>query len=140
RDGTRGTTGPRRISGHERPGDDTTSKPTGTPTRTPTKSATKPPTKAPAATPEPEKPSATPSPTPHLAAEGGTKTVSAKNGSVVFSIEGGVCRVVSANPNAGYEAQVTQAEGWVRVDLVQGQHGSAVYCVGRESRTDVWEY
>ncbi|MFF4418908.1 hypothetical protein ACFYY8_40795 [Streptosporangium sp. NPDC001559] len=134
----KGSVGSRRISGHERQPDDSPSKPsaTGTPTKPPAKA----PTKAPTATPEPEKASATPSPTPHLAAEGGTKTVSSKNGSVAFSIEGGVCRVVSANPNPGYEAKVTQAEGWIRVDLVQGDHGSAIYCVGGESRTDVWEY
>ncbi|MEV4098346.1 hypothetical protein [Streptosporangium saharense] len=136
RDDAGGLVRPRRISGHSRT-TEAPPKPTGTPTRTPTKA----PAKAPTSAPEPEKAApSTPSPTAQLAADNGAKTVSAKNGSVSFSITGGVCKVVSANPNPGFEAQVTQAEGWVRVDLVQGQHGSAVYCVGGESRTDVWEY
>lgn len=66
--------------------------------------------------------------------------VNVKGGSVSFAIENGVCRLIAAAPNAGYEAKVASATGWIRVDLVQGEHGSAVFCIGGESRTDLWEY
>ncbi|GAA4191367.1 hypothetical protein GCM10022252_31140 [Streptosporangium oxazolinicum] len=66
--------------------------------------------------------------------------VNVKGGSVSFAIEDGVCRLIAAAPNAGYEAKVASATGWIRVDLVQGQHGSAVFCIGAENRTDLWEY
>ncbi|MEU4832656.1 hypothetical protein [Streptosporangium sp. NPDC023615] len=63
-----------------------------------------------------------------------------KGGSVSFAIEDGVCRLVTAAPRAGYEAKVASATGWIRVDLVRGEHGSAVFCIGAEGRTDLWEY
>ena len=63
-----------------------------------------------------------------------------KGGSVSFVIEGGGCRLVTAAPNAGYEAKVAQNAGWIRVDLVQGAHGSSVFCIGGENRTDLWEF
>ncbi|MEV8636188.1 hypothetical protein AB0395_31495 [Streptosporangium sp. NPDC051023] len=93
-----------------------------------------------AALPGPVRTSTAPSPSAQMAANDRTRVVTVKNGSVSFTIDAGVCRLVAATPNPGFEAQVSQADGWVRVDLVQGQHGSAVYCVGKESRTDVWEY
>jgi hypothetical protein len=68
------------------------------------------------------------------------RVVNVKGGSVSFAIENGVCRLIAAAPNAGYEAKVASATGWIRVDLVQGQHGSAVFCIGAEGRTDLWEY
>ncbi|GAA3414571.1 hypothetical protein [Streptosporangium vulgare] len=68
------------------------------------------------------------------------RVVNVKGGSVSFAIENGVCRLIAAAPNAGYEAKVASATGWIRVDLVQGEHGSAVFCIGGESRTDLWEY
>ncbi|WP_436764020.1 hypothetical protein [Streptosporangium sp. V21-05] len=68
------------------------------------------------------------------------RVVNVKGGSVSFAIESGVCRLIAAAPNAGYEAKVASATGWIRVDLVQGQHGSAVFCIGGENRTDLWEY
>ncbi|GGK64953.1 hypothetical protein Ppa06_18300 [Planomonospora parontospora subsp. parontospora] len=63
-----------------------------------------------------------------------------KGGSVSFVIENGLCRLVSAAPNAGYETKVSQADGWIRVDLIQGAHGSSAFCIGHENRTDVWEF
>ncbi|MER6175895.1 hypothetical protein [Streptosporangium sp. NPDC001681] len=68
------------------------------------------------------------------------RVVNVKGGSVSFAIENGVCRLIAAAPNAGYEAKVASATGWIRVDLVKGEHGSAVFCIGGESRTDLWEY
>ncbi|MGC5011657.1 hypothetical protein ACLQ2R_12910 [Streptosporangium sp. DT93] len=63
-----------------------------------------------------------------------------KGGSVSFAIEDGVCRLITAAPRVGYEAKVASATGWTRVDLVRGAHGSAVFCIGAEGRTDLWEY
>ncbi|GAA0847151.1 hypothetical protein ACFQVD_43880 [Streptosporangium amethystogenes subsp. fukuiense] len=71
---------------------------------------------------------------------GNLRVVNVKGGSVSFAIENGVCRLIAAAPNAGYEAKVASATGWIRVDLVKGEHGSAVFCIGGESRTDLWEY
>ncbi|GAA3131199.1 hypothetical protein GCM10017600_85560 [Streptosporangium carneum] len=103
--------------------------------------AAPPPAQTTSAAPKAARPSATPSSSAQAAlADEGTRVVSARNGSVSFSIEAGVCRLVAASPNAGFESQVSQADGWIRVDLVQGQHGSAVFCIGKENRTDVWEY
>lgn len=71
---------------------------------------------------------------------GNLRVVNVKGGSVSFAIEEGVCRLIAAAPNAGYEAKVASATGWIRVDLVRGEHGSAVFCIGGENRTDLWEY
>ncbi|GAA3009649.1 hypothetical protein GCM10017559_35200 [Streptosporangium longisporum] len=68
------------------------------------------------------------------------RVMNVKGGSVSFAIENGVCRLVTAAPRAGYEAKVASAPGWIRVDLVRGEHGSAVFCIGAEGRTDLWEY
>ncbi|MDP9850219.1 hypothetical protein [Streptosporangium lutulentum] len=74
------------------------------------------------------------------AANENVRVVTAKGGSVSFVLENGTCRLVTAAPNAGYEAKVAQNTGWIRVDLVQGEHGSSVFCIGGENRTDLWEY
>ncbi|WP_433242112.1 hypothetical protein ACQPYK_37450 [Streptosporangium sp. CA-135522] len=68
------------------------------------------------------------------------RVVNVLGGSVSFAIEGGACRLVTAAPNAGFEAKVSRAEGWIRVDLARDEHGSAVFCIGGEGRTDTWEY
>ncbi|GAA2892970.1 hypothetical protein GCM10010517_57490 [Streptosporangium fragile] len=73
-------------------------------------------------------------------ADENVRVVDVKGGSVSFVIENGVCRLIAAAPAAGYEAKVASATGWIRVDLVRGQHGSAVFCIGGENRTDLWEY
>ncbi len=99
------------------------------------------PDRTPSGAPASAQASAAPTPSAQAAAANGDPlVVAAKNGSVSFAIDAGVCRLVAATPNAGYEAKVSQADGWIRVDLVQEQHGSAVFCIGRENRTDVWEY
>jgi hypothetical protein len=88
-------------------------------------------------------PRATPSSKPATqtaASNENTRVVNVKGGSVSFVIEGGACRLVTAAPNAGYEAKVAQNAGWIRVDLVQGAHGSSVFCIGGENRTDLWEF
>ncbi|WP_189244034.1 hypothetical protein [Planobispora rosea] len=68
------------------------------------------------------------------------QVVKTKGGTVSFTIRNGACQLVSAVPNAGYQTKVAQNDGWIRVDLVQGEHGSAAFCIGHENRTDIWEY
>ncbi|MFF5209240.1 hypothetical protein [Streptosporangium sp. NPDC000396] len=93
-------------------------------------------------TPAPPENSTGPVPSSTQVPEAGedVRVVRVKGGSASFVIEGGACRLVTAAPNAGYETKVSQADGWIRVDLVQGGHGSAVFCIGGENRTDTWEY
>ncbi|GAT68397.1 secreted protein [Planomonospora sphaerica] len=84
--------------------------------------------------------SASKAPEAKAAPDANVRVVNVKGGSVSFVIENGVCRLVSAAPNAGYETKVSQADGWIRVDLIQGAHGSSAFCIGHENRTDVWEF
>ncbi|MFI7052565.1 hypothetical protein ACWDOR_12705 [Streptosporangium canum] len=81
-----------------------------------------------------------PGPSAVAASDDNVRVVNVKGGSVSFAVGGGACRLVAAAPNAGFEAKVAQAPGWIRVDLVRDEHGSAVFCVGAEKRTDTWEY
>ncbi|GAA3441171.1 hypothetical protein [Planomonospora venezuelensis] len=74
------------------------------------------------------------------AANQNVRVVRVKGGTVSFTIENGACRLVSAVPNSGYQTRISQADGWIRVDLYQGDHGSAAFCIGHENRTDTWEY
>ncbi|NRQ33005.1 hypothetical protein HII36_14310 [Nonomuraea sp. NN258] len=123
-------------------------------TRPPTAGApAKPAVTAPAATPAKTSsgtPTRTPSPTaqaarttapaPAAQAAGDVKVVTVKGGEVAFEIGSTGCRLVSATPNSGYTAKVTRNDGWIRVDLINGEHGSAVFCISAEKRTDTWEY
>ncbi|GAA4060453.1 hypothetical protein GCM10022248_30290 [Nonomuraea soli] len=86
------------------------------------------------------KPSATRAPSPSPQVAGNVRVVTAKGGEVTFTVGDEGCRLVSATPKSGYTAKVTETADWIRVDLVQGDHGSAIFCVGRERRTDLWEY
>ncbi|MFI6291699.1 hypothetical protein ACIBEJ_08945 [Nonomuraea sp. NPDC050790] len=96
-------------------------------------------------TPEPI-PTPTPTPTPRRTVKktpkprGDVKVVTVKGGEVAFTIGAAGCRLVSATPNSGYTAKVSKNDGWIRVDLVQAEHGSAVFCIAAERRTDTWEY
>ncbi|GIH79435.1 hypothetical protein Plo01_58640 [Planobispora longispora] len=103
------------------------------------------------ASPKATQTSAAPKPTQTTASPKATQTTQAatsqnvrvvrvKGGTVSFTIQNGVCRLVSAAPNAGYQTKIAQNDGWIRVDLVQGDHGSAAFCIGHENRTDSWEY
>ncbi|MEU4405708.1 hypothetical protein AB0F88_14365 [Streptosporangium sp. NPDC023963] len=119
-----------RESGLSRPG------PSASPSRSPSRPAA---TQAASAPSSSAAPKATATRTQSISTEN-LRVVNVKGGSVSFAIEDGVCRLIAAAPNAGYEAKVASATGWIRVDLVQGQHGSAVFCIGGENRTDLWEY
>ncbi|MER5649023.1 hypothetical protein [Streptosporangium sp. NPDC002524] len=119
-----------RETGLSRPG------PSASPSRSPSGPAA---TRAAPASSSSAAPRATATRTQSISTEN-LRVVNVKGGSVSFAIEDGVCRLIAAAPNAGYEAKVASATGWIRVDLVQGQHGSAVFCIGGENRTDLWEY
>lgn len=86
------------------------------------------------------KPSATRAPSPSPQVAGNVRVVTAKGGEVTFTVGDEGCRLVSATPKSGYTAKVAETADWIRVDLVQGDHGSAIFCIGRERRTDLWEY
>ncbi|MFI6627233.1 hypothetical protein ACIBI7_00110 [Nonomuraea fuscirosea] len=133
----------------------TTKKPT--PTKSPRTDSAPPPTETraptPAATPSvkrsttPPKPVRTsaPSPTPTApsptpAAGEDLRVVKVKGGEVAFTLGPEGCRLVSATPVSGYTAKVARAEGWIRVDLAKGEHGTGVFCISHEQRTDTWEY
>ncbi|MFI7130390.1 hypothetical protein ACIBQ1_32200 [Nonomuraea sp. NPDC050153] len=120
-----------------------TSSPSASPTTSPTSSPTASPTtgptrRAPSATPTPSrtqrKPAKSPEPRKPL------KVVKVKGGEVAFTLGPEGCRLVSATPVSGYTAKVARATGWIRVDLVKGAHGTGVFCISHEQRTDTWEY
>lgn len=105
------------------------------------------PSRRPTASRTPAKPPASkaPSPTPTSSARQGSsqvKVVTVKGGQVSFAIENNECRLLSASPAAGYEAKVSGNVGWIRVDLLKGEHGSTVFCTwhGHGPATDVWEF
>ncbi|MFB9877773.1 hypothetical protein ACFFMN_07500 [Planobispora siamensis] len=81
-----------------------------------------------------------PQPATQAAANQNVRVVQVKGGTVSFTIENGACRLVSAVPVSGYQTRISQADGWIRVDLFQGDHGSSAFCIGHENRTDTWEY
>ncbi|MEV6040840.1 hypothetical protein AB0L65_57715 [Nonomuraea sp. NPDC052116] len=94
------------------------------PSRAPRKPV-KSPVESPAKSPAPRKP---------------LKVVKVKGGEVAFTLGPEGCRLVSATPVSGYTAKVARATGWIRVDLVKGEHGTGVFCISHEQRTDTWEY
>ncbi|MGP4096693.1 hypothetical protein [Nonomuraea sp. KM90] len=87
-------------------------------------------------------PKSTPSPTPTPSSTSGKqlKVVTVKGGEVAFTLGPEGCRLVSATPVGGYTAKVARADGWIRVDLAKGEHGTGVFCISHEQRTDTWEY
>jgi hypothetical protein len=92
------------------------------------------------AAPKPASTTAAPKSTSQAAPSGDVRVVRVNSGTVSFTIENGVCRLVSAVPKSGFQVKTAQNDGWIRVDLFQGDHGSAAFCIGHENRTDTWEY
>ncbi|WP_162795347.1 hypothetical protein [Nonomuraea lactucae] len=113
---------------------------TPTPSSAPSPRAT--PARTRAATPPTRRPTRKPDTPAPGATRGGTplRVVTVKGGEVVFTLGSGGCRLVSATPATGYTAKVARNVGWIRVDLVKGEHGSGVWCISGEQRTDTWEY
>ncbi|WP_431910258.1 hypothetical protein [Nonomuraea jabiensis] len=114
------------IAADEAPLTLTSPSPTPSPTATsgPSRAPRKP-VKSPVKNPAPRKP---------------LKVVKVKGGEVAFTLGPEGCRLVSATPVSGYTAKVARATGWIRVDLVKGGHGTGVFCISHEQRTDTWEY
>ncbi|MFC4061024.1 hypothetical protein ACFOWE_22205 [Planomonospora corallina] len=98
-------------------------------------------TSAPASTSAPTSAatSAAPRAPAQAAPAGDVRVVNVKGGSVSFTIENGVCRLISAAPRAGYETKVWENAGWMRVDLTKDGSTSSAFCIGHENRTDSWE-
>ncbi|WP_188189050.1 hypothetical protein [Nonomuraea sp. SYSU D8015] len=46
----------------------------------------------------------------------------------------------SASPSTGYTAKVAKNADWIRVDLAKAEHGTVVFCLGRERHTGTWTY
>ncbi|MEU4234708.1 hypothetical protein AB0F17_61425 [Nonomuraea sp. NPDC026600] len=123
--------------------------PSKTPTPTPKPTLAPKPTPKPApkatltrtATPTRTKPAVRKTPTlAPTTAPKNLRVVSVKGGEVAFTLGPEGCRLVSATPRGGYTAKVARNTGWIRVDLVKGEHGSGVWCISGEQRTDTWEY
>ncbi|WP_214320628.1 hypothetical protein [Nonomuraea sediminis] len=85
-------------------------------------------------------PMVTPTPRRTTREPGPVKVIEVKGGEVAFRLDANGCRLVSASPRAGYTAKVSRNDGWIRVDLAKDGHGSGVWCIGHERRTDTWEY
>jgi Predicted membrane protein len=118
-----------------------TSRPAATASARPT------PSRGPSRTPARRRPTASPKPStppaePDPGSSSDVKVVHVKGGQVSFAIENGECRLLSATPAAGYEARVSGNVGWIRVDLMKGEHGSSVFCTwhGHAPMTDVYEF
>ncbi|MFC5835672.1 hypothetical protein [Nonomuraea insulae] len=94
----------------------------------------------PAVTPTPRRTTKRPTNTKTPAPGKPLKVVTVKGGEVTFTLGDEGCRLVSATPAGGFTAKVARAEGWIRVDLVKGEHGTGVFCISHERRTDTWEY
>ncbi|MEV6152273.1 hypothetical protein AB0L53_18195 [Nonomuraea sp. NPDC052129] len=110
---------------------------TPAPTRTPTPTKTPTPTRTAASTKPAVRKTQAPAPT---RTPKNLRVVSVKGGEVAFTLGPDGCRLVSATPRSGYSTKVARNTGWIRVDLVKGEHGSGVWCISGEQRTDTWEY
>lgn len=79
-----------------------------------------------------------PAPSP----SGRVRTYAVKSGRVVLSIYPAGARLVSASPEQGFQVKTARNEGWLRVDLTDGVHGSAVFATwnGHPTMVQVYEY
>ncbi|TDC44811.1 hypothetical protein E1281_32540 [Actinomadura sp. KC345] len=94
---------------------------------------------APTATPEGERPAS-----PEVSRKPGekTRTYTVKSGSVVLALSDDAARLVSATPGDGFRAKVWRQSKWLRVDLTDDVHGSAVFAKwnGHPPIIQVYEY
>ncbi|TDC94229.1 hypothetical protein [Actinomadura sp. 7K507] len=94
---------------------------------------------APTPTPEGERPAA-----PEASRKPGEKvrTYTVKSGRVVLALSGDAARLVSATPDDGFQAKVWKQSKWLRVDLTDDVHGSAVFAKwnGHPPLIQVYEY
>ncbi|WP_067488990.1 hypothetical protein [Actinomadura hibisca] len=119
----------------------------------------------PAGTPSPRRTSASPSPStspkrtaPAGAPSAGTpaggapsggasageqiRTYTVRHGRVTLAIGRTSARLISTSPASGYKATVWRKSNWLRVDLADGQHGSAVFATwhAHAPLVEIYEY
>ncbi|MFS2292606.1 MAG: hypothetical protein FWJ90_07845 [Actinomadura sp.] len=70
------------------------------------------------------------------------RTYTVKSGRVVLALSDEAARLVSASPDDGFRAKVWRQEKWLRVDLTDDVHGSAVFATWHDGavRVQVYEY
>ncbi|TDE36887.1 hypothetical protein [Actinomadura sp. 6K520] len=70
------------------------------------------------------------------------RTYTVKSGRVVLALSDESARLVSATPDDGFQAKVWRQEKWLRVDLTDDVHGSAVFATWHDGavRVQVYEY
>ncbi|MFV2179660.1 hypothetical protein ACFHW2_21875 [Actinomadura sp. LOL_016] len=93
-------------------------------------------TPSPSATPTAERSSAPPSPA------GRSRTYAVRSGRVVLDVREHGARLVSASPEQGFEVREWRQDTWLRVELTDGEHGSAVIATWHDHPTlvQVYEY
>ncbi|WP_153541838.1 hypothetical protein [Actinomadura macrotermitis] len=78
------------------------------------------------------------------APDGRIRTYVVKSGRVTLSLSATSARVVSATPGSGFQVRSWRKEkdGWLRVDLTDGTHGSAVFATwnGHPPLVETYEY
>ncbi|WP_030170943.1 hypothetical protein [Spirillospora albida] len=76
------------------------------------------------------------------APSGKVRAYTVKSGRVVLSIGTDSARLVSAMPNSGFQVKTWRNTAWLRVDLTDGTHGSAVFVTwnGHPPLVEVYEY
>ncbi|MBO2457929.1 hypothetical protein [Actinomadura violacea] len=76
------------------------------------------------------------------AGAGKVRTYVVKHGRVVLSLTSSSARLVSAVPDSGFEVKTWRKSTWLRVDLTDGEHGSAVFATwnGHPTLVQVYEY
>ncbi|GAA1575598.1 hypothetical protein GCM10009678_67870 [Actinomadura kijaniata] len=113
------------------------------PSQSPARSPSPSPTGARASVrPSPRPATATPSPRATPPPDGQVRTYTVRSGRVTLSIGRSSARFVSATPDSGFQARTWNAAGWLRVDLTDGRHGSAVFATwnGHAPQVQVYEY
>ncbi|WP_395104115.1 hypothetical protein [Actinomadura sp. SCN-SB] len=87
-------------------------------------------------------PRRTATPAPSRETGGRVRTYVVTSGRVVLELFAGSARLVSATPDSGFQAKVWRQDGWLRVDLTDGVHGSAVFATwnGHPPTVQVYEY
>ncbi|MGP4023431.1 hypothetical protein [Actinomadura sp. 3N407] len=82
------------------------------------------------------------SPKPSHAPGERVRTYTVKSGRVVLALSDDEARLVSATPDDGFRAKVWRQSKWLRVDLTDDVHGSAVFAKwnGHAPIIQVYEY
>ncbi|MFC6879956.1 MULTISPECIES: hypothetical protein [Actinomadura] len=70
------------------------------------------------------------------------RSYTVKSGRVVLAVGARSARLVSATPNSGFQVRQWKKPSWIRVDLTDGTHGSAVFATWNDHAplVEVYEY